>query len=77
MKQIDRSLMQYDLLFNHIAGGAPSYYDNDPVEVVTTERGLNVLIKPAFPFKPAPPFIKHTVDETKEVIIAPKLSNTA
>lgn len=43
------------------------------LEVETTEFKLDLLVRPGMPEKPVPPFIKHTIDPDKQVIIGPKM----
>lgn len=72
MKQIDIASIQSHLSYYRLSGGRPSGNDSGIIEIETTEGILNELIVPAFPNRPIPPFIKHTIDEDKMVLIGPK-----
>lgn len=56
----------------HISGGTPSGSIPVQLEIETTEGKLDLIVSPSMPMKPVPPFIKHTIDEHKIVLIGPK-----
>lgn len=59
-------------MYQGIHGGYPTLSQPTTIGITTTEAGLDMLILPAFPGKPIPPFIKHTIEEDKEVNVGPK-----